>query len=95
MAPLPEDRFKPAPFTNVGLDFAGLLHLKDSGEKAYTCLFTCAVTRAVHLELVCDTTTVRFLLAQRRMIARREMCSIIWLENAKTVKAANKELQRC
>ena len=96
MAPLPEDRIKPAPpFTNVGLDFAGPLYLKDSGEKVYICLFTCAVTRAVHLELVCDMTTERFLLALRRMIARRGMCSIIWSDNAKTFKAANKELQRC
>jgi len=61
MAPLPEDRIKPAPpFTNVGIDFAGPLYLKDSGEKAYICLFTCAVTRAVHLELVCDMTTGGF-----------------------------------
>lgn len=96
MAPLPEDRIKPAPpFTNVGLDFAGPLYLKDSDEKVYICLFTCAVTRAVHLELVCDMTTERFLLALRRMIARRGMCSIIWSDNAKTFKAANKELQRC
>ena len=52
-APLPKDRIKPAPpFTNVGLNFAGPLFLKDSGEKAYICLFTCAVTRAIHLELV-------------------------------------------
>ena len=41
MAPLPEDRIKPSPpFTNVGLDFAGPLHLKDSAEKVYICLFT-------------------------------------------------------
>ena len=94
MAPLSEDRIKPAPpFTNVGLDFAGPLYLKDSDEKVYICLFTCAVTRAVHLELVCDMTTERFLLALRRMIARRGMCSIIWSDNAKTFKAANKELQ--
>ena len=44
MAPLSEDRIKPAPpFTNVGIDFAGHLYLKDSGEKAYICLFTRAV----------------------------------------------------
>ena len=50
MAPLSKDRIKRAPpFTNVGLDFAALLFLKDSGEKAYICLFTCAVTRAIHL----------------------------------------------
>jgi len=96
MAPLPEDRIKPAPpFTNVDLDFAGPLYLKGSGEKAYMCLFTYAVAIAVHLELVCDMTTERFLLALRRMIARRGMRSIIWSDNAKTFKAANKELQRC
>ena len=94
MAPLPEDRIKPAPpFTNVGLDFAGPLYLKDSDEKVYICLFTCAVTRAVHLELVCDMTTERFLLALRRMIARRGMCSIIWSDNAKTFKAATAMLE--
>ena len=73
---------------------AGPLYLKDSGEKVYVCLFTCAVTRAVPLELVCDMMTERFLLALRRMIVRRRMCSIIWSDNAKTFKAANEELQR-
>ena len=73
MAPLPEDRIIPAPpFANVGLDFAGPLYLKDSGDKVYICLFTCAVTRAVHLELVCNMTVGRFLLALRRMIASRK-----------------------
>ena len=49
--------------------------MKDSGEKACICLFTCAVTRAVHKELVCHMTTERFLLALRRMIPRRGMCA--------------------
>jgi len=29
------------------------------------------------------------------MIARRGMCSIIWSDNAKTFKGANKELEKC
>jgi hypothetical protein len=96
MAPLPADRIVPAPpFTNVGLDFAGPLYLKNRGEKAYICLFTCAVTRAVHLELVSNMTTELFLLALRRMVARRGMCSIILSDNAKAFKCAKKELQRC
>ena len=78
MAPLPEDRIKPAPpFTNVGLDFVGPLFLKDSGEKAYICLFICAVTRAIYLELVSNMTVERFLLALRRIVARRGMRNII------------------
>jgi hypothetical protein len=35
MTPLPADRIIPAsPFTNIGLDFAGPLYLKNRGEKA-------------------------------------------------------------
>lgn len=45
MAPLLEDRIKAKPpFSNVGLNLAGPLYLKGSGDKAYMCLFTCAVS---------------------------------------------------
>lgn len=54
------------------------MYLKDRGEKAYICLFTSAVNRAIHLELVSNMTVERFLLALTRMVARREMRSIIW-----------------
>ena len=40
-------------------------------------------------------TVERFLLGLRRMVARRGMCSIIWPDNAKTFKSANKHLQQC
>ena len=44
-------------FTNIGVDYAGPLFVKniysetDEMHKAYICLFTCASTRNVHLEL--------------------------------------------
>ena len=44
-------------FCNTGVNFAGPLHVKDIYEKndqmfkSYICLFTCATTRNVHLEL--------------------------------------------
>ena len=40
-------------FENVGLDYAGPLFIKEKGnaQKCYILLFTCAVTRAIHLEL--------------------------------------------
>ena len=52
-APLPEFRVSKAPpFTVTGVDFAGPLFCVDqAGRKLYVCLFTCAVVRAVHLEL--------------------------------------------
>lgn len=44
------------PFAHTGLDFAGPLYIcgSSNGEdsiKVYICLFTCASTRAIHLEL--------------------------------------------
>ena len=46
----------------------GTLYVKDRGDenKVYVCLFTWAVSRAVHLEIVTDLTTKNFLLAFRR-----------------------------
>ena len=58
---LPEFRVREAPaFTYTGVDFAGPLYVKsheitDVG-KVWICLYTCCVTRAVHLELVPNLT---------------------------------------
>ena len=41
------------PFEVTGVDFTGALFVRSEVErKVYVCLFTCAVTRAVHLEIV-------------------------------------------
>ena len=37
----------------------------------------------------------RFLLALRRMTARRGMCGIIWSDNDKTFKGAKKDFEKC
>ena len=52
-APLPDLRVNPAPpFAVTGLDFAGPLFSADyPGRKLYILLFTCAIVKAVHLEL--------------------------------------------
>ncbi|KRY09045.1 hypothetical protein T03_1997, partial [Trichinella britovi] len=62
MCELPVARVEPTfPFGHVGLDFAGD---EDRGvKKVYICLFTCMVTRAVHIEIVADMTTTSFLSA--------------------------------
>jgi len=64
------------PFFVSGVDFAGPLFVKIPGgeSKVYVLLFTCAVVRAVHLELVSDLTTSGFLMAFRRFVARRGLC---------------------
>ena len=55
-APLPDFRVTQVlPFRNVGVDFAGPLYVKGARgqmNKVYITLFTCCVTRAVHLELI-------------------------------------------
>ena len=82
-------------FQISGVDFAGPLYIKDTNgfSKAYICLFTCAVTRAIHLELVSSLTTEDFLMALRRFFSRRRVSSIIYSDNGKTFKKAAKQLQ--
>ena len=86
------------PFTHLGIDFAGPLYIRAHNSlnenKAYICLFTCASTRVIHLELTLALTVDSFLLAFRRFVARRGLPSTIWSDNAKTFKAASKEIQR-
>lgn len=80
-APLPLNRVRDAAiFEIVGVDFAGPVYLKGS-QKAWICLFTCAVYRAVHLELVASLSTASFLMALRRHIARRGRPNIIYSDN--------------
>ncbi|XP_038162876.1 uncharacterized protein LOC119797746 [Cyprinodon tularosa] len=95
-APLPKDRITESPpFEITGVDFAGPLYVKtqNSMTKAYIALFTCAVTRAVHLELVSDLSTENFLLALKRFVSRRGLCKVIYSDNAKTFKRADQDLK--
>ena len=58
---------------------------KNRGEKkAYILLFTCSLTRAIHLELLPDQTTNEFIRALNRLIARRGCPETIYSDNAKT-----------
>ncbi|GBN45008.1 hypothetical protein AVEN_12180-1 [Araneus ventricosus] len=95
VAPLPPDRIQEhSPFDVSGVDFAGPFYVNDSNTKCYLIIFTCAVIRAVHLELVPNMSTDSFLLAFRRFISRRGLCSVLYSDNAKTFKKANSELRK-
>ena len=95
--PLPADRLKDSPpFTVTGVDFTGALHIKSKngqGEKVYICLFTCANTRAVHLEIVEDLSEQTFILAFRRFTSRKSLPKIMVSDNATTYVAAAKEIE--
>ena len=96
---LPEERVSDCPpFTHTGVDFAGPLYTTDKGgtnadeAKAYVCLFTCASTRALHLELTRRLSAEAFLLAFRRFTSRRGLPATLLSDNAKTFKSASKEV---
>ena len=96
-ASLPEFRVNLAPpFSRVGVDFAGPMYVKGRGKqlkKAYVCLFSCCVTRALHLDLVEDLSTPTFLRCLRKFTARRGTPALIVSDNAKTFKGAEKEIR--
>ncbi|GFT21860.1 integrase catalytic domain-containing protein [Trichonephila clavipes] len=93
-SPLPPDRVNDcAIFEVVGIDLAGPLFLK-TGEKVWITLFTCAVYRALHLELVNALSTDAFLLALRRFIARRGRPRIIYCDNGTNFRGAFNDLAK-
>ena len=98
---LPPERVSDAPpFVNTRLDFVGPLFIRRHGtdslssEKVYILLFTCASTRGVHLELTPTLSVSSFLCAFRRFVGRRGLPSRLLSDNAKTFKAASKEIMK-
>ncbi|KAG8186533.1 hypothetical protein JTE90_023959 [Oedothorax gibbosus] len=90
---LPADRVSDtAIFEIVGVDLAGPLYIK-GGQKAYIVLYTCAVYRAIHLELVTLLSTEAFLQSLRRFIARRGRPKIIYSDNGTNFVGANRVLK--
>ena len=93
MAPLPDFRIKPShPFTFVGLDYCGPLNVTRAAQKRYVLLFTCAATRAVHLELTRTMNISDFHLAFTRFCSRRGKPKKVISDNAQTFVRAKKDL---
>ena len=76
----------------MAVDFAGPLYVKDIYHqdgplhKCYIALFTCASTRALHLELVPDLRAPTFIRALKRMLSRRGLSSLIISGNGSTFR---------
>ncbi|UYV68131.1 hypothetical protein LAZ67_5003135 [Cordylochernes scorpioides] len=79
-------------FEILGVDLAGPLYLKNR-TKAWIVLFTCAVFRAIHLELVTSLSTEAFIQALRRFIARRGRPTVIYSDNGTNFVGANNALK--
>ena len=86
--PLPAERVQwVPPFNHVGVDHTGSYVIRDPQgrkSKVYICLFVCATTRAVHLEVVEDLTTSKFILCLRRLAATKGMPKLILSDNHRT-----------
>lgn len=92
--PLPKDRTEvTAVFQVSGTDLAGPL-LTKSNQKVWIVIFTCAVFRAVHLELIPSLSTSDFIQAMRRFIARRGRISVMYSDNGTNFTGLNNALKQ-
>ncbi|XP_068209384.1 uncharacterized protein [Palaemon carinicauda] len=84
MSDLPEDRLEPSPpFTNVRVDAFGPWRIVSrrtrggyANSKRWAILFSCLVTRAVHIELIEEMSSSAFINALRRFISLRGQVKI-------------------
>ena len=94
--PLPAERVQwECPFSTVGVDHAGHFYARDTygnRSKLYICLFVCATTRAVHLEVVDNLSATSFILCLRRLAAAKGIPSLIISDNYKTFISGEKFL---
>ena len=77
-------------FSTTGLDYAGPLIVRNKGHpnsKVYILLFTCASSRAIHLELTTDMKSPAFIRAFQRFSSRRRKPNEIINDNFKTFKS--------
>jgi hypothetical protein len=92
-APLPADRIQEHyPFAVTGVDYTGAITVSSKGGRilAYILLFTCGVTRAIHLEVVEDMTAGSFIEALKRFTGHHPIPRLIYSDNASTfVNASN------
>ncbi|XP_055633862.1 uncharacterized protein LOC129774185 [Toxorhynchites rutilus septentrionalis] len=100
MSELPASRVTAArPFSVSGVDYWGPILLKPvsrkaAPRKAYVAVFICFNTKTVHLELVPDLSTAKFIQALRRFVSQRGICSEIHSDNGRNFVGAANELRR-
>ena len=106
MANLPDDRTTPGKyaFSNVGVDCFGpfLVKRARSTVKRYGCLFTCLVTRAIHIEKLANLSSDSFINGLVRFMVRRGVPEIMRSDNGtnfvgglKAFSVAMEELSKC
>ena len=97
MADLPACRLtETAPFTHCGVDIFGPFIVKQRRNevKRYGAMFTCMASRAVHIEVTFSLDSDSFILALRRLLARRGNVPSIYSDNGSNFIGAKRELRK-
>jgi hypothetical protein len=96
MADLPPERLEPnkPPFFYIGLDCFGPFQVKyrRAEVKRYGCIYTCLLTRAIHIEKLDGLDTDSFLSGFRRFIARRGSPAKVWSDRGTNFVGGHAEL---
>ncbi|KAL7841272.1 hypothetical protein SRHO_G00249630 [Serrasalmus rhombeus] len=96
MADLPAERITPdlPPFTHVGIDYFGPIEVKKGRgtAKRYGVIFTCLVSRAIHLEVANSLDTDACINALQRFICRRGPVSTIRTDQGTNFIGSHREL---
>ena len=85
------------PFQVIGLDFAGPIMYRGKGSteyKGYIILYTCSLTRGLHLEFLRSMSCEEFLISLKRFIAARGRPEVIYSDNAKTFIASSQWIKK-
>jgi len=81
VSPLPEDRVKDGkPFEVTGVDLAGPMMLKNK-KKVWLVIYTCALYRAVYLDLVPSLSTMAFIKSMKRFVERHGRPTTCYSDN--------------
>ncbi|XP_068213814.1 uncharacterized protein [Palaemon carinicauda] len=97
MSDLPRDRLEPTPlFTFTGVDFFGPFIIKESRKelKRYGVIFTCLVSRSIHLEAANSLKTDSFIHCLQRFIACRGTEQEIRCDNVTNFIGTRNELNK-
>ena len=84
-------------FQVIGVEYAGPLYywispIKEG--KAYILLFSCSLTRVIHLQLLKEQTTKEFIRSLELLIVRRGHPRTIYSDNARTFIAAASSIKK-
>ena len=98
MANLPDLRLAPhtPPFYYTSCDYFGPYNVKigrNKQMKHYGVIFTCLNTRAVHLELAVDLSTMEFIQVLRRFFSIRGQPALMMSDNGSQMVGAERELR--